>query len=107
MGKWNNCRGGCKSREGKHTTQPGRQVASWRRRHLDWVFKESIRVCWSKTSQAEKINSKTKGGDKAGVQDLHHSGRQRSVGSGLRGKSGSWNWRTTGLRGSSHSQEKL
>lgn len=38
---------------------------------MDWVFKESIRVCWSKTSQAEKINSKTKGGDKAGVQDLH------------------------------------
>lgn len=52
-------------------TQPGRRVASWRRRHLDWVFKESIRVCWSKTSQAEEINSKTKGGDKAGVQDLH------------------------------------
>ena len=55
MGKWNNCRGGCKSREGKHMTQPGRRVASWRRRHLDWVFTESIRVCWSKTSQAEEI----------------------------------------------------
>lgn len=71
MGKWNYCRGGCKSREGRHITQPGRRVTSWRRRHLDWVFKESIRVSWSKTSQAEEINSKTKGGGKAGVQDLH------------------------------------
>lgn len=34
IGKCKYCRGGCKSREGRHTTQPGRPVTSWRRQHL-------------------------------------------------------------------------
>lgn len=38
---------------------------------MDWAFKESIRVCCSKTSQAEEISNKTKGGNEAGMQDLH------------------------------------
>lgn len=38
---------------------------------MDWAFKESIRVCYSKTSQAGEISNKTKGGNKAGMQNLH------------------------------------